>query len=203
MRLPISLAGSRRITHANRNLGDRPRVVLPVSPETERILALSLIKDLNKDLNLGLSLDLAMFRQAEDLEKVFDAADGGNVLVVGASNARRLADALAENGVTCVSTAMPGWRLTSANANAMAERVGTMGEEDIVVLYCLDSSIFVEIDEDLNSRLPRKGKDGRYHLSRKLTVVSGLQLERVLDNLKTMLLSCGQRQYSWRESWTI
>jgi hypothetical protein len=60
---------------------------------------------------------------------------------------------------------MPGWRLTGQNARVLAEKVGNMGEQDVLVLYGLGSSSFVEMDEStLRCGPPKNGKDGRYYL---------------------------------------
>jgi hypothetical protein len=46
----------------------------------------------------------------------------------------------------------------------------------------------------MRSGPPRMGKDGRYHLRGKLTVVTGMQLEVLLENISTVLTACGDRQ---------
>ncbi len=69
-----------------------------------------------------------------------------------------------------------------------------MGEEEVLVLCGLDASVFVEIEDDMRSGPPRAGKDGRYHLRGKLTVVSGMQLEVLLENISAILVACGDRQ---------
>ncbi len=66
-----------------------------------------------------------------------------------------------------------------------------MGDEDVLVLYGLDSSCFVEMDEStLRCGPPRKGKDDRYHLMGKLTVITGMKLESLLDCLAVVLEAC-------------
>jgi hypothetical protein len=81
------------------------------------------------------------------------------------------------------------------NAKLLAEKVGGLGEEDVLVLYGLDSSISVEMDEStLRCGPPKKGKDGRYHLKGKLTVITGMQLDSLLDCLAVVLEACRSRQ---------
>jgi len=46
----------------------------------------------------------------------------------------------------------------------------------------------------MRSGPPRKGKDGRYHLRGKLTVVTGIQLDKLLSDLRIVLEGCGKRQ---------
>jgi hypothetical protein len=59
-----------------------------------------------------------------------------------------------------------------------------------LTFYC-----FVEMDEStLRCGPPRKGKDGRYHLKGKLTVITGMQLDSLLDCLAVVLEACRARQ---------
>jgi hypothetical protein len=41
---------------------------------------------------------------------------------------------------------------------------------------------------------PKKGKDGRYHLRGKLTVITGMQLDSLLEYLAVVLKACKSRQ---------
>jgi hypothetical protein len=100
-----------------------------------------------------------------------------------------------KKGFSVSCSATPGWRLTGQNAKLLAEKVGGMGEEGVLVLYGLDSSCFVEMDEStLRCGPPRKGKGGRYHLKGKLTVITGMQLDSMLACLAVVLEACWSRQ---------
>ncbi len=49
---------------------------------------------------------------------------------------------------------------------------------------------FVEMDEStFRCGPPKKGKDGRYHLRGKLTVISGMQLDSLLEYLQFVIFS--------------
>jgi hypothetical protein len=151
-------------------------------------------EDLNQGFNLGLSTDLKMYRTAEELGRARGSEEKIAAVVFGASNGARLAEVLKEKGIDVSCSATPGWQLAGQRVNEMVERIRLMGEEEVLVLYGLDASVFVEIEDDMRSGLPRAGKDGRYHLRGKLTVVSGMQLEVLLENLSTILVACGDRQ---------
>jgi hypothetical protein len=100
-----------------------------------------------------------------------------------------------KKGCSVSCSATPGWRLTGQNAKVLAEKVESMGEQEVLVLYGLDSSCFVEMDEStFRCGPPRKGKDGRYHLRGKLTVITGMQLDSLLDYLSVVLKACKTRQ---------
>jgi hypothetical protein len=177
MRMPIRLTSIGKETRASRRLGDRPKTMPVFTIETEKYWAVMLAEDLNKSFNLNMATDLAMHRKAVELASL-RAEEKVRFEVAGASNGASLAEVLEKKGCNVSCSATPGWRLTGQNARVLAEKVGRMGEQDVLVLYGLDSSCFVEMDEStLRCGPPKKGKDGRYHLRGKLTAVTGMQLD--------------------------
>jgi hypothetical protein len=194
MRMPIRLTSIGKETRASRRLGDRPKNLPVFNIERERYWAGYLVGDLNRTFNLGLAMDLAMHRTAEELAGV-RTEEKTKFEIFGASNGARLAEVMEKKGCSVSCSATPGWRLTGQNAKVLAEKVESMGEQDVLVLYGLDSSCFVEMDEStFRCGPPRKGKDGRYHLRGKLTVVTGMQLDSLLDYLAVVLKACKNRQ---------
>jgi hypothetical protein len=194
MRMPIRLTSVGKETRASRRLGDRPKNLPAFTIERERYWAEYMVGDLNRCFNLDLSTDLAMHRGAKELAGI-RVEEKVKFEVVGASNGVRLAEVLEKKGFSVSCSATPGWRLTGQNARALADKVAGMGEEDILVLYGLDGSCFMEMDEaTLRCGPPRKGKDGKYHLKGKLTVITGMQLDSLLDYLTLVLEACKGRQ---------
>jgi hypothetical protein len=194
MRMPIRLTSIGKETRASRRLGDRPKTIPVFNIETERYWAVMLAEDLNKSFNLNMATDLAMHREAAELASLRVEVKV-RFEVAGASNGARLAEVLEKKGCSVSCSATPGWRLTGQNAKVLAEKVGKMGEQDVLVLYGLDSSCFVEMDEStLRCGPPKKGKDGKYHLRGKLTVITGMQLDSLLDYLAEVLKACKARQ---------
>ncbi len=194
LRLPLSLSGPGKATKANRLLGDRPKTIVAFGNDLERVWMARMAEDLNKGFNLGLSSDLMMYRTAEELCRARGDEEKMAVVVFGASNAARLAEVLKEKGISVSCSATPGWRLAGQRVKEMEERIKLMGKDEVLVLYGLDASDFVEIEDDMRSGPPRVGKDGRYHLRGKLTVVTGMQLEVLLENISTVLVACGDPQ---------
>ena len=193
-RLPLSLTGSGKTTYTSKLMGNRPEVIKGFSLEQERYWAGELVRDINSDFKLEMSTELVVHRKAEDLVREEEAGYRLTGLLVGASNATRLGAALEAKEVKVTCGAMPGWRLTSENSKELAVRAGMMTEDEVLILYCLDSASFVEVDDDMRSGPPKKGKDGRYHLRGKLTVVTGMQLDRMMENLEIILKGCGGRK---------
>jgi len=111
-----------------------------------------------------------------------------SAVVFGASNG-----SVEREGCQCVLCSTPGWRLAGHRVKDMAEMASKMGKDEVLVLYGLDASVFLDVDDDMRSGPPRLGKDGRYHLRGKLTVVTGMQLEVLLENLSVVLVACGDR----------
>jgi hypothetical protein len=194
MRMPIRLTSIGKETRASRRLGDRPKILPEFSIERERYWAGYMIGDLNRTFNLDLATELAMHRDAAELAGV-RKEEKTKFVIAGASNGARLAEVMEKKGCSVSCSATPGWRLTGQNANLLAERVESMDEQEVLVLYGLDSSCFVEMDEStLRCGPPRKGKDGRYHLRGKLTVISGMQLDSLLEYLAVVLKACKAKQ---------
>jgi hypothetical protein len=194
MRLPLSLSGGGKATKANRMLGERPKTICAFQKELEREWVSKVAVDLNSCLNMGLATDLKMCRSAEELCRARGEEEKMSAVVFGASNGGRLAEVLKEKGVNVSCAATPGWRLAGHRVKEVVEMVSKMGKEDVLVLYGLDACVFLDVDDDMRSGPPRVGKDGRYHLRGKLTVVTGMQLEVLLDNLAAVLEACGDRQ---------
>jgi hypothetical protein len=154
-----------------------------------------LVSNINRDVHLNLSMDLYMYRRADEIKQAEELEYKLVGLLVGASNASRLGAAFkerAETGIICSAT--PNWRLTSESAIELAGRAGLMKEGEVLILYGLDSTCFLDVELDMRSGPPKKGKDGRYHLRGTLTVVTGLQLDQMMQNLETILRHCGNRQ---------
>jgi hypothetical protein len=194
MRMPIRLTSIGKETRASRRLCDRPKNLPVFTIERERYWAGYLVGDLNRTFNLDLATELAMHRTAEELAGM-RTEEKTKFVIFGASNGARLAEVMEKKGCSVSCSATPGWRLTGQNTKVLAEKVESMGEQEVLVLYGLDSSCFVEMDEStFRCGPPRKGKDGRYHLRGKLTVITGMQLDSLLDYLSVVLKACKTRQ---------
>jgi hypothetical protein len=143
MRMPIRLTSIGKETRASRRLGDWPRALLEFTIEKERYRAGYMVGDLNRTFNMDLATDLAMHREAAELAGM-RAEEKIKFEVAGASNGARLAEVMEKKGCSVSCSATPGWRLTGQNARVLAEKFENMGEQDVLVLYGLDSSCFVE-----------------------------------------------------------
>ncbi len=101
--------------------------------------------DLNSCLNMGLSMEMKMHRRAEELCKARGEEEKMSAVVFGASNGGQLAEVLKEKGVNVSCAATPGWRLAGHRVKEMAEMAGRMGKDEVLVLYGLDASVFLDV----------------------------------------------------------
>jgi hypothetical protein len=193
-KLPISLSGSGKSTYKSRRWGARPESIMAFNPETEKYWISILADNLNKDLATDLSVDISFHRKGAEIRQLEISLSNSATVVAGASNANRTALALAERNVPVTNLARPGWRITAATVNELVARLREVGGGDILVLHGLDANLFVSVDEDMSSRPPFKGRDGKYHSHGRLEVVSGYHLEKILDNIALLIDGCCGRR---------
>jgi hypothetical protein len=193
-KLPISLTGRGRSTYKSRRWGRRPENISAFNPETEKYWVSRLIENLNKDLATDLSLDLSFLRKGAGIRYLELSLSKCATVVVGASNANRTAIALAERNVPVTNLAKPGWRITAASVEELVARLRDEGGSDVLVLHGLDANLFVSVDDDMTSKPPFRGRDGKFHSHGRLEVVSGYHLEKILENIGLLLDGCSGRR---------
>jgi hypothetical protein len=193
-KLPISLSGSGRSTYKSRRWGARPESTMAFNTETEKYWISILADNLNKDLSSDISVDISFLRKGGDIRQLELSLSNSATVVAGASNANRTALALAERNVPVTNLARPGWKLTAATVEELVVRLREVGSGDILVLHGLDANLFVSVDEDMSSRPPFKGRDGKFHSHGRLEVVSGYHLEKILENIALLIDGCCGRR---------
>jgi len=193
-KLPISLSGSGRSTYKSRRWGARPESIPAFNTETEKYWISILADNLNKDVAVDITVDISFLRKGADIRQLEISLSNSATVVAGASNANRTAHALAERNIPVTNLARPGWKLTAATVEELVDRLKEVGSGDILVLHGLDANLFVSVDEDMSSRPPFKGRDGKFHSHGRLEVVSGYHLEKILDNIALLIDGCCGRR---------
>jgi len=193
-KLPISLSGSGRSTYKSRRWGARPESIPAFNTETEKYWVTILADNLNKDVAVDITVDISFLRKGADIRQLEISLSNSATVVAGASNANRTAHALAERNIPVTNLARPGWKLTAATVEELVDRLKEVGSGDILVLHGLDANLFVSVDEDMSSRPPFKGRDGKFHSHGRLEVVSGYHLEKILDNIALLIDGCCGRR---------
>jgi hypothetical protein len=86
-------------------------------------------------------------------------------MMVGGSNAGRLGDVLEAMGRKVDKACIKGWRPTKTGVKEMVEQLGKKDISDSVVIFMgLDNGLYYGEDEDGERTLPKKDKEGKYHV---------------------------------------
>jgi hypothetical protein len=111
------------------------------------------------------------------------------VATLGASNAVRTAAALGEAGVEVIGVGKAGWRPSVEAVEAIKEELGLeMGEHDVLVVQCLDSScLYVMNTATGGLELPKRGADGMYHIEGRPVIAKDMQLDNLLEKVVLLL----------------
>ena len=162
----------------------------------ELLVICSLIRELNEQFSLDLDEDIETWRQKEleDSEQSSvmgpSGAEGTRYILVGASHATRLGNALADAGECVVSLASPGWKLSEDTVEATAARIRAEAEKswrgDTILVYQLyDSSVYFSSTRPGEMTLPKKNKDdGKFHIAGKLKMADhDIMKEVVFDSI--------------------
>jgi len=120
--------------------------------------------------------------------------NGRNFIVVGASHANRVADALMSEGHTVFNLAVPGWRVSD---DVVADRLLEMckllehlpeSQTTVVYVSCLDNSLFMMSDWRGAVALPIKLSDRRYHVIGELVYKNSKEIFDLLESVWPLLL---------------
>ena len=164
-RLPASLDSRSSFTYVSEGWGSRPEGVPPLSTAAEKTLIDGIVSTLETAFTLGLCTSPCLERDGGAIHRAKRASrEQHNYLVIGGSNATRLADAV--GGLRCyvdrITTS--GWKITADTVAAAVERLGTLAiQPDVVIIQALDNNSFFALGEDGCLSLP-VCSDGSYHI---------------------------------------
>ena len=154
----------------------------------------SLVKELNDRLGLQLDPTPNLCREVE----VGGAVGRPQILVAGASNAARTADALEKAGADVLRAILPAWRCMKSKVPAMRELISKLlaGANDrcVVVFQLYDSSFHLARTEE-GSLLPAcKTGDGLYHVHGEAIVAPKESQFAAFTATKDVLATAGKLQ---------
>jgi hypothetical protein len=185
LRLPASHKnGGYQIWHSGRT-DEEVNQKLPVSippllqPKEEKLIT-RMLEELRSNLALDVDTSPSFDRGLGPQAKVKQAVD---FLIVGSSNASKLANCLSRLGYATYVIFEPNWRISSGNVDSLAQKIGEAiidVDPAVVVLQLLDNSCYFGRASD-GSRTPaKKGIDGKYHLEGDVTICAyDTQLEHI------------------------
>jgi len=189
-RMPVSLADDSWGTTAyvTGDWGRRPERVGPLTESGERHWVELLIGEINRELKLGLATAVSFGRTLAAVKRVGEDVGKIAAVTVGASNAAKTAAALKRKGVETVPLGQVGWRISEDSVAYLENELSLyVARSVVVVLHCLDSSVFYVLEKSGAMTLPAAGQDGVYHVLGKVVVARGLQLENLLETVEPVL----------------
>ena len=180
VRLPTSLAGVKAqkiwCTGGNASL---PRETGPTTKEQEMTVMAALIGEIKAKLAIDLDELPITSRKLE----VSAPKGPGNLLVVGSSNAKRLAAALAAKGIPVGSVLCNSWRATKQSVTVMADHVRqelVSGNYTAVIFQLLDNNLYFASTEEGGLIPALRDNDGNYHVEGDLTIADKTALLAVM-----------------------
>jgi hypothetical protein len=172
-----------------------PNVILPVPHDVQTEIITTLIGELNEKF----STELASPVSQEDLDMPFDyveACAGKRFIIIGASHASRLANALEDLELCVVDLSSPGWKLNSDSASNTAGQLEEILAEDnelqnVIVYLMFDNKSYIGINNSGSRREAEKSSvDGKYHIIGDLSIVDRAEFKPIF-NLAVPLLRAG------------
>jgi hypothetical protein len=150
----------------------------PLTVEWEEKIMKSLVGELNEFYYVGLGKEPIIDRLCEETTVHKKPA----ILSVGASHSRREGEILARRGYEVTLCGRRGWRAhsfsTAEMKNQLEKALVDLKKDDIVLVHCLDSTMYLSRTEDGGDLPIRQYANGEYHVDGELT------------------LACKDRQYS-------
>lgn len=176
--------------------GALPSTLPPLGKTLERSAILSLLEEVNLKLALCLDLDPNLDRSVKANTCELDRAD---FLIVGSSNASKLAAQLDKTGHAIKLAYLPSWRATKTGIAELLDntKLAIRSCNPKVVVFCiLDNNVFFGRMEDGELKLANRcaGED-RYHVEGELVVAGKEEQFRLFRELKPVLEQCRDRKF--------
>jgi hypothetical protein len=146
LRLPVSLTSFEKVTYLSNGWDDLPCTVAPISASQEKDILDFLMGDLNDDFCFDLCTNVTVSREGSQPRQ---SSRMRKIVIIGASFASRLADALEELGEATTLIKMPSWMpntLTISTAMEELEKLTLDNPDDLIIFYNLDCAAFYARD---------------------------------------------------------
>ena len=173
-----------------------PAQVGELSQIMEQELINKLVEELNAKTGMGQAA-IGVNRRPET-RTTSDRVGGcvSSILVVGASNAERLAAELEPSGATISRIKTTNWSPTKdavADLSAHVRRAVEVNNPDTVVIYLLDNIVYLARDPLGVTSQPKRGGDGKYHVKGDLVLAQKETQFNIYKALKPVLAAAGQK----------
>ncbi len=159
-----------------------PSGVRPCSPEMEKLIVHTLVRDLNANFDVGLGTDPIT---VPDPELSGPDTRKPKFLFIGGSHSLREAQCLAAKGFEVITCAVSRWRANKTACEEMAEKVQEalreLCEDGVIIVHCNDNTAFMARTEE-GGDLPIRNIAGEYHVEGDLVVASKERLYMFFKN---------------------
>jgi hypothetical protein len=160
-----------------------PSGVLPCSPENEKMLVQTLVREVNCIFNAGLGSEPIM---ASSQSSEQEEPRKPKFLIIGGSHALQEGEVLAGKGYEVITCAVSGWRANKTASEEMAAKVqealSGLCEDDIIVVHCCDNTAFMARTEDGGDLPIRRLITGEFHVEGDIVVASKDRLYMFFKN---------------------
>ncbi len=126
-----------------------PERMLPLSEEGERMIVETLVEELRTNFGVRVSSQLGMVREGGKAQPTH------KYVVIGASNADRVADILKASSKDVIKVTKGGWRPSKTGVTEMVGKMAGLDLEGIAILYGMDNGVYYEEEEDGDRALPK------------------------------------------------
>ena len=191
LRLPASLDSQKTSIFSLE--GPLTLYMVAADEPTERSVIECLIKELNLKFNAGLDNNFSTSRSCKLIssEEIKETVD---FVMVGSSHAHRICAALSVAGERALCLASPSWRLTAENVAALVkplEEAASNNPGAVFVFQLYESSIYFCSSDSGELSLPKRGEDGRYHVSGELALAEWAALKKIFNISAPLLRAAG------------
>ena len=167
-----------------------------ITEKEEQAILVRIVELLKSELNVDIDPPRAASRLREE-KNVAARPVGGKkrILVVGASNAKRTADAIQRKGHVVDKVVVTNWKVSKASVEGLAELVQKAVKEcspELVVVQLLDNILYLASSFDGTATQAARREDGSYHVEGDLTLASKQTQFSLYNAIKPILQGAGQ-----------
>ena len=190
LRAPAGFDTKAFVSLVSEGWGCRPDSIPSLSPAAESECILSFLNVLNDAFGTGLCTAPMTGRRKSDWKIVAEGvAKNRFIVVIGGSNADRLAVRLELEERQVFRLTSPGFRVTKDNVSGLVATIASLDPQpDCLIIQALDNSAFYCLQEDGTLSLPKRSHlDGKYHVEGELRVANEEQTNFLLRSLLPLL----------------
>jgi hypothetical protein len=174
--------------HCFRFQNSCPILLNGMDPRAIKEITRALVADLNRKFSVLINHDLLI--QRYPIHSPVTKSFNNHIVVLGASNAKRLVPALLKNGFIVTDLSRPGWIATEENIDAL---IAEMSKMKIplgfgVIMDLLGNATYWFEQFDGSAAMPFK-EGYKYHFAGKITVCPLVNFKYILNLLSPIFLS--------------